>query len=221
MKSSLENLQNDLGYKFRDDSLLIKALTHISFANSNNCESYERLEFLGDAIIEMVVSEYIYENLPTDAGNCTRLRASLVSTNNLYDISLKLNLPIYAYLGKSINTLSKKNTADLFESLVASIYLDGGIDSAKNIIYKFLIVDNKNIQNHILECVDNKSRLQEILQKNGDDFKYELLSSSGRDHEKIFEVGLFVNKQLVAKGNGLSIQKAEDQSAENYLKTLK
>lgn len=219
--NNIDKLQQLIGYNFKDVSILKNALTHSSYANENNLNSYERLEFLGDAIIEMVVSEYIYENLNVDAGNCSRLRASLVSTSNLYDISMKLNLPSFAYLGNSMTTLSKKNTADLFESLVAAIYLDGGMDVAKSVINKFLIIDNKNIQNHILECVDNKSRLQEILQKNGETFRYELLNSQGLDHEKTFEVGLYVNGNLVSNGTGLSIQKAEDKSAENYLKRLK
>lgn len=219
--NNLEKLESLIGYNFKDKKILNNALTHISFANENNVESYERLEFLGDAIIEMVVSEYIYHNLTVDAGTLTKLRASLVSTENLYKISNGLNLSKYANVGNSLKVLSKKNTADLFESLVASIYLDGGLERAKNLIYKFIIVDDNNIQSHIKNCIDYKTKLQELMQSKSQDFRYELLSSSGLDHAKIFEVGLFVDGKMVSKGEGSSKQKAEEVSAEKYLKTLK
>ena len=218
--NNFEKLENLIGYKFNNINILNTALTHISFANENNCDSYERLEFLGDAIIEMVVSEYIYNNLSVDAGILTKLRASLVSTENLYKISNNLNLCKYTQIGNSLKMLSKKNTADLFESLVASVYLDGGLISAKNLIYKFIVIDDDNIQTHIKNSIDYKTKLQELMQSKGKCFKYELLSSSGQDHAKIFEVGLYVNDVLVSNGVGTSKQKAEEASAENYLKTI-
>ena len=131
--NNYEKLEKSINYKFKDVNILKNALTHISYANENNVESYERLEFLGDAIMEMVVSEYIYHNLNVDAGTLTKLRASLVSTENLYKISNNLKLSQYAIIGNSLKILSKKNTADLFESLIASVYLDGGLFEAKKI----------------------------------------------------------------------------------------
>ena len=218
--NNFEKLESLIGYNFKDKKILNNALTHISFANENNVESYERLEFLGDAIIEMVVSEYIYHNLTVDAGTLTKLRASLVSTENLYKISNELQLPKFANIGNSLKILSKKNTADLFESLVASIYLDGGLFIAKNIINKFILVDENNIQSHIKNCIDYKTKLQELMQSRGQSFRYELLSSSGLDHAKVFEVGLYLNDVLVSKGIGSSKQKAEEVSAEEYLKNI-
>ena len=106
--NNIENLEHLIGYKFKDKKLLDNALTHISYANENNVDSYERLEFLGDAIIEMIVSEYIYHNLSVDAGALTKLRASLVSTENLYKISNILHLSKYANIGNSLKMLSKK-----------------------------------------------------------------------------------------------------------------
>ena len=100
---------------------------------------------------------------------------------------------------------------------MASIYLDGGLTSVKNIIYKFIIVDENNIQSHIKNCIDYKTKLQELLQSKCNTFRYELLSSSGLDHAKIFEVGLFVNDILVSKGVGSSKQKAEEECAKLYL----
>lgn len=215
--SNFEKLEKIIGYKFNNKTLLSNALTHISYAHENNVDSYERLEFLGDAIIELVVSEYIYDNLQVDVGVLTKLRASLVSTDNLFNISNILKLSTFASIGKSLQSLSKKNTADLFESLLGAIYLDGGMAEAKKLIDRYVIVNNENIQNHIRCCVDYKTKLQEYLQSVGKSFRYEVLSSRGLDHEKVFEVGLFVNDELVTSGSGKSIQKAEAICAEKYI----
>jgi len=168
----------------------------------------------------MVVSEYIYDNLQVDVGTLTKLRASLVSTDNLYDISNRLKLSTFARLGKSLQSLSKKNTADLFESLVGGVYLDGGMPEAKKLISKYIICDSENVQKHIRNCIDYKTKLQEYLQSIGETFRYEVLSTSGFDHEKVFEVGLYVNDILVSKGVGSSKQKAEELCAEKYLNSL-
>lgn len=214
--NNIEELQNVIGYSFNNINLLTQALTHISFANDNNVESYERLEFLGDAVIELIVSEYIYESLPITAGDLTRLRASLVSTDYLSKISIKLELDKKARKSKSLQQLGKKNIADLFESLVGAIYLDGGFGAAKSIIMKYVIIDNNNIAFVIKNSIDYKSRLQEYMQGNGSKFEYVLLSSSGPDHQREFEVALVIegNNTVVAKAS--SIQHAEEKCAEEY-----
>ncbi|MGN0961138.1 MAG: ribonuclease III [Christensenellales bacterium] len=214
---NLENLQNLIGYKFKDISLLEMSLTHQSYANDNNVHSYERLEFLGDAVIELIVSDYIYHLSDFDAGVSTKLRASLVSTEYLFNVSNKLELPSLVLKSKSLQQLGKKNTADLFESLIGAVYLDGGLSYAKDIINKFVIISKENVRLVMRTCVDYKSKFQELMQAKGNTFEYKLLSSSGLDHEKIFEVGLFINDQNVATARASSIHSAEEKCAEIYL----
>lgn len=215
--NNLDDLQNVIGYKFKEVGLLQTALTHQSYANDNKVASYERLEFLGDAVLELVVSDYIYHLSEFDAGVSTRLRAGLVSTEYLNNVSNNLGLPSIALKSKSLPQLSKKNTADLFESLVGAVYLDGGMDNARRIIHEQVIISESHIGYVMRTCVDYKTKLQELLQAGGESFEYKLVSSSGLDHEKIFEVGLFVNKNLVVKCQASSIRSAEEKCAEKYL----
>ena len=212
------DLENKIGYSFKDKNLLKMALTHSSFANENNEKSYERLEFLGDAVIELIVSDYIYKNVYLDSGLLSKLRASLVSTHYFCKISEDLGLGELMFKSKSLNTLSEKTKADLFESLVGAIYLDSGLKSAKEIILKYVIVGDKNIQNALKNCVDYKTKLQEEMQKLGKTFRYELVKEEGKDHEKTFEVNLYIDEQLVATGVGRSIHLAEEDSAMHYYK---
>ena len=143
--TKLENLQQKLGYAFKNTSLLVQALTHQSYANDMGTISYERLEFLGDSIIQVVVSDYIFNNIIVDAGTSTKLRASLVSTNYLSQVSILLGLDKIAFKSKSLQQLGKKNIADLFESVVGAIYIDGGLDIAREIINKFVIISEENV----------------------------------------------------------------------------
>lgn len=216
-ENKLEVLQSDIGYRFKDSRLLRQALTHVSYANDYNENSYERLEFLGDAIIESVVSIYIYNNLEIDAGSMTKLRASLVSTDYLCNRAKVLRLEECARKSKSLKSLSKKNVADLFESLIGAVFIDGGIDNASKVVMEQVIISENNVGDVIRNSIDYKSRLQEILQKEGVDFEYAVESSSGLDHEKIFEVSLKVGVVEVARASARSIQLAEEKCAEQYL----
>ena len=218
--TEIEKLQERVGYKFKDESLLFTALTHQSLANENGSLSYERLEFLGDAVIELIVSDFIYSNFEYDAGLSSRLRASLVSTENLSKIASTLGLDTLVQKSKSLQTLSKKNSADLIESLTGAIYKDGGVTAAENFVKKFIIVDRETVESFVDSCVDFKTKLQELLQKDAQVFEYKVLSSSGLDHSKIFEVGLFVDGVMVSKSSGKSIREAEESCAEKYLKSL-
>lgn len=215
--NNLGELQNIINYEFNNINLLEQALTHSSYANEKGVDSYERLEFLGDAIIELIVSEYIYKFKELDSGNLTKLRSALVSTTYFNNISLKLKLDKYVRLSKSVVSLSKKNTADLFESLIGAMYLDGGINAVKDLILKYVIKDEKNIQDCIKNSIDYKSQLQELMQKNVKSFEYKLSNSYGASHDMTFEVDLYIEGLKVSSASGKSIHLAEQECAKKYL----
>ncbi len=219
--SNLENLQKDIGYRFNDISLLETAITHISYARENSVESYERLEFLGDAVLEMIVTDVIYRNYNLPAGKSSKFRAGLVSTENLCNIAIKLGLHNIIKKSKSLSQISKKTTADLFESLLGAVYLDGGIDAVIKVIDEFVIIDKDNLDTHLNSCEDAKTSLQELLQAVGQTFEYKLIKSVGMDHEKTFEVELIIDGKSVSTGRSTSIQSAEEMAASQYLKSIK
>ena len=219
--SDLNDLERNLGYEFRDISLLQTALTHSSYANEMGAESYERLEFLGDAVLELVVSNYIYNLYHVGEGNLTKLRAWLVSTENLYNIAISLHLDQYVKVAKSLNKLSKKNTADLFESVVGGVYLDGGYDEASRIIQQFVLIDENHIADVIKNGIDYKSTFQELMQSKGTCFEYRVIEESGPAHDKTFIVGLYVAGENVTQASGKSIRLAEEKCARLYLEKIK
>lgn len=219
--NNLDNLQMEIGYQFNDTSLLETAMTHISYAKENNVESYERLEFLGDAVLEMVVTDAIYKNYSLPAGQSSKLRASLVSTENLCNIANNLGLHNNIKKSKSLPQISKKTTADLFESLLGAVYLDGGIGIVNKMIDRFVIIDKNNLDIHLNSCEDAKTSLQELLQAVGQTFEYKLIKSSGMDHNKTFEVELIIDGKSVSRGSSNSIQSAEELAASQYLKSIK
>ncbi len=212
-----ENVESALGYEFKDKSLLETALTHISFSREFGGEGYDKLEYLGDAILEAIVSDYLYKNYALNVGILSKLRASLVSTENLCNIAENLKLPMYLRKAKSLSKVSKKNTADTFESVLGAVYLDGGIIEAKTVVDKFVIIGKENVDNHLNFCNDAKSQLQELMQANKTQFEYAVLSSSGLAHEKTFEIGLYINGQMVETAKGKSIRSAEELCAKAYL----
>ena len=214
----LTELESKIGYEFNDKTLLDKALTHQSYANDNMTESYERLEFLGDAIIEFVVSDFVYKNFNFEVGVLTKLRASLVSTDYLVDISKALSLDKLALKSRSLSQLGKKNIADLFESLIGAVYLDGGISEAEKLIDKYIIKDMENIRFVLKNSIDYKSKFQEYMQSLAKSFEYKIISSTGLDHEKIHTVGLWVEGEKITEATASSKQVAEEKCAEFYIK---
>ncbi|MBE5736123.1 MAG: ribonuclease III [Clostridiales bacterium] len=218
--NNLEVVEQAIGYKFNNANLLLEALTHISYANESHVGSYDRLEYLGDAVIELVVSDYIYHNLEIDSGLMSRLRSTLVSTDYLSNIAQDLTLVDNVLKAKSLRVLSKKNQADLFESVIGAVYIDGGLGKAKEIIDKFVIINKENVEYMLGRSIDPKTRLQELLQAESKTFGYELLSSVGLDHDKTFSVGLMVDGVQVVSAKGKSIQLAEEKCASEYLKIL-
>jgi len=224
----LSTLEDILGVKFLNPDLLKQALVHRSYLNENPgfaLAHNERLEFLGDAVLELVVTEYLYLNYPNPEGELTNWRAALVNARTLADIAQNLNLGEYLYLsrGEAKDSSGKARQyilANALESLIGAIYLDLGMDAAKEFITKNILSRLSNVlTNHLY--LDPKSKFQEIAQeKVGVTPHYLVLDEAGPDHAKIFRVGLYLGDEMVAEGQGSSKQEAQVDAAEKAL-TLK
>jgi len=222
----LRPLEERLGHTFRDRSLLLQALTHRSYINEHPDFSYshnERLEFLGDAVLELIVTEYLYKNFANPEGDLTNWRAALVNADMLAIICERIGVEEYLMMsrGETKDSNSKARRyilANAFEAIIGAIYLDAGWDASKVFITKNVLVELPRILNEQL-YIDPKSRFQETAQeKLGVTPTYKVLSETGPDHAKIFEVGVYVNKDLVATGTGSSKQEAQVAAAAEAIK---
>ena len=210
-------LQEKLGYFFQDISLLEHALTHSSFANESRGRytSNERLEFLGDSVLGMVVADHLYRTFPDmPEGELTRTRAALVCEESLVEVAQELNLGEYLRLGKGEELSGGRHRpsiqADAVEAVLAAVYLDGGIGSARKIIHRF-ILDNAVLET---KTQDYKTALQELVQRQpGSEIIYELVSESGPDHCRVFVMEVSVNGQVTGRGEGHSKKAAEQMAA--------
>ena len=219
-------LEKEIGYEFKNKILLETALTHTSYAYEKKKQSNEKLEFLGDSILEFVSSEYIFHNYPKlKEGEMTKVRASVVCEKSLHEIAKMHNFSDFLYLGKS-ERISQKEVrpaimADSVEAVIAAIFLDGGLEPAKEFIIKNLAKPIENATKHIGQK-DYKTVLQEILQKNGNvDIEYEIIDEQGPDHEKLFTAEVKVDDKVLATGEGKSKKLAEMQAAQKALENLK
>ena len=222
----LEKLEKDIGYKFKNKSLLKTALTHTSYAYERKVESNEKLEFLGDSILEFISSEYIYEKYSNlKEGEMTKVRASVVCEQSLHEVAKAHNFSDFLYLGKS-ERISRKEVrpaimADSVEAVIAAIYLDGGIEPVKKFIIENLKQSIENATKHIGQK-DYKTVLQEILQKHGEvHIEYKIIKESGPDHEKNFDAEVLCNGKILAGGKGRSKKQAEMDAAKNALENIK
>lgn len=218
----LNKLEQELGHKFNNQELLKQALTHRSYLNEHPEVALghnERLEFLGDAVLEIIVTEHLFNNFPDHPeGELTDWRASLVNAKILATIAKDLDVEDNLYLSKGeekdANSKARQYIlANAMEAIIGATYLDGGMEAAKNFIHKYIICHLKNIlENHLY--LDPKSRFQEKAQETvGITPHYKVLSESGPDHEKNFEVGLYLEEELVAVGRGSSKQEAQVAAA--------
>ena len=223
-----KKLEEQIGIKFKDYHLLRKAFVHRSYLNEHRdsqYESNERLEFLGDAVLELVVTEYLYQNYPNPEGELTNWRSALVKGEMLAKIATELSLGEYLFLShgeeKSGGRTKDYLLANTFEALVGVIYLELGYEIAKAFIEKFLLVRLEDI---LMKgaYIDAKSHLQEVAQeKVGSTPSYELQHEEGPDHDKVFTMAAFIGTRMVGKGKGSSKQLAEQKAAEDALKRLK
>lgn len=220
-------LEEKIGIKFKNQELLAQAVVHRSYLNENpgfKLPHNERLEFLGDAVLELIVTEYLYQNYPNPEGELTNWRASLVNAKMLSEIAKEISLDEYLYLSKgeakeSAGSKSRQYIlANAFEAVVGSIYLDQGYVVTRDFIRQFLIVKLSYILEHEL-YLDPKSKFQELSQeKYGVTPNYKVLEETGPDHNKIFRVGIYLEKELVATGEGSSKQEAQVDAAMAALK---
>ena len=222
----METLQDAIGYHFRDTELLRTALSHSSYANERrtgrrnaHLASNERMEFLGDAILNTVTADYIYRTFPEmPEGDLTRLRASVVCEEALHREAVKLGLAQHLLLGRGEDLSGGRERpsilADAVEAVIGAIYLDGGWEPARRFILSFIREDTAQAAGHG-QVHDYKTQLQEIVQKNREEtLSYRLAATEGPDHEKRFTVELLLNSNVFATGSGHSKKAAEQAEAE-------
>lgn len=219
------NLEKEINYIFKDKKLLNKALTHTSYAYENNIESNEKLEFLGDSILEFISSKYIYENYTNlKEGEMTKVRATVVCEDSLYKIAKKHNFSDFLNLGKSEKTTCKEGRpailADSVEAVIAAMYLDGGLEPVEEFIINNLKDEIKLAAHHVGEK-DYKTVLQEKLQVGGEvKIEYILIEEKGPDHDKSFEVEVRCNGKKLANGIGKSKKSAQMEAARKAIEIL-
>ena len=222
----IKDLEEAIGYRFRNISLLQNAVTHSSYANErwhNGLLSNERLEFLGDSVLGMLVADYLYRNFPNrPEGELTRMRADMVCEKTLAAAANQIGLGNHLLLGHGEEQTGGRRRssilADAMESVIAASFLDGGLDAALSIIRRFILVE---VPVSSFRNEDFKTELQELVQKKKDQtLTYTLLSESGPDHDKRFEVELKLNNEAVGRGIGSSKKRAEQMAAKNALEAL-
>lgn len=222
----IEKFEKILNYKFKDRNLLVQALSHSSYANEKKKSriSNERLEFLGDSVLSIVVSQYLFEHLTHIAeGELTKLRASLVCEKSLHIFAKQINLGDYILLGKGEeNTGGRERPsilADAFEAVIAAIFLDGGLEAASKHILRFIPEDIQRLKKPAFN--DFKTILQEIVQKNPEEkVEYVLVGEEGPDHDKRFVVEVHLNSNVIGEGIGKSKKEAEQMAAKQALELM-
>ena len=214
------------GSCFKDSSLLQNALTHSSYANEHKTVSNERLEFLGDAVLDFLSGEYLYKNyMKYPEGELTKMRAAVVCEQNLCKIALEIGIDKMLLIGhgEEISGGRKRPSmlADAVESVLAAVYLDGGFEAAKEFAMPFIEEGIKSLEKGKAEFVDYKSLLQEIVQKNpGELLKYVLEGEEGPEHDKVFTVVLYLNSNALSRGVGKSKKDAEQKAAKDALELM-
>lgn len=223
----MESLEKRLGYKFNNISLLKNALVHSSYANEvrGDSRSNERLEFLGDSVLSIIVSDHLFNRYPQmPEGELTKLRASLVCEKSLCVFARELGLGQHLLLGKGEDKSGGRERdsilADAFEAVLAAIYIDGGMDVAKKHIFNTVLRD---LEHHGDEdsFKDYKTLLQEIIQRNPEEtVSYVLVDEQGPDHDKFFTVAVYLNSNVIGQGSGKSKKQAEQMAACQALKLM-
>ena len=219
MSKDLKELEGKIGYKFDDFTLFTKAMIHSSYANEKHLPKYEcneRLEFLGDAVLELVSSEFLFHNNPKlPEGELTKTRASMVCEPALAFCARDLDLGEYLLLGKGEDATGGRKresvTSDAMEALIGAIYLDGGFANAKEFIDRFIMKDIE----HKKLFYDSKTILQEIVQRDhkGEEITYQLIGEEGPDHNKKFVVDLLIGGKVEGQGSGRTKKAAELEAA--------
>ena len=228
IKNDITDFEKKIKIIFTDRNLLKQVFVHRSYLNENpkfGLENNERLEFLGDAVLELIVTEYLYKNFNNPEGELTNWRSALVKGQMLSKIAELMNINDYLYLSrgeeKSTGKARQIILANAFEALIGALYLDKGYNTTQDFV-------EKNVIKYLTEILDKelykdaKSRLQELSQEiNSITPEYKVLSETGPDHSKIFEIGVYIGNKIMGTGNGNSKQEAEQQAAGDALEKFK
>lgn len=225
-QQKLDSLQQLIGYKFKDESLLYEALSHSSFANESrkNRRCNERLEFLGDSVLSLVVSDYIFKHFGhIPEGELTKLRASLVCEKALFEFAKRIRLGEHIFLGHGEEISGGRErpsvVSDAFEAVIAAIYLDGGMEAARPYVLSFIPKDITPAGGKAFH--DYKTKLQEIIQRNPEErVEYVLKDEQGPDHDKRFTVQVMLNSNIIGEGVGHSKKAAEQAAAHEALRLM-
>ncbi len=221
----IKELEKRIGYEFRDRSLIKSALSHSSYTNElqiNRIQDYQRLEFLGDAVLELLVSDYLYRNYPEmKEGEMTRVRSSLVCEPALAECARKLDIPSCIMMGRGEDAQGSRYhdsiASDVFESLIGAIYMDAGMERAREFIDKYCL----KFQSGRRIYEDSKSILQSRIQKEGSTLEYAIVDESGPDHAKIYTAAVYIDGREVSRCPGHSKKDAEQNAAHMALNTWK
>lgn len=214
-----DNMLEKYGIIFNNNSLINVALTHTSYANEHNLTSYERLEYLGDAVLDLVVSEYLYKNTKLSEGEMSKVRSSYVCENALYEYSKIINLKKYIRVGNGISSPNKTVIADVFEAVIGVIFLEFGLSKVKEFFESLIL---PLIKHHDVFLYDYKSLLQELVQTNKKSVEYFVVDESGPAHDKTFVVEVIIDDIVFGRGKGKSKKEAEQNAAKDaYSKQAK
>ncbi len=221
----IQGFENRVGVYFEDKSLLVQALAHSTFLNENPSfkikynlkeNNNERLEFLGDSVLEIVTAHYIYSHHPGREGTLTKIRETLVNNENLLEISKRVSIEDYLLIGKGVND-KHSILEDSLEALIAAIFLDQGYDAAENFIKKYVLCDMERLIEN-LDIFNPKGKLQEEAVKRGyDNPKYQEIGESGPDDNKMFDYAVYLGDIKIAEGRGKSKKEAEKNAAQKAL----
>jgi len=224
----MEKLEAKIGYQFKDRELLRTALTHSSYANERHdpaCQSYERLEFLGDSILGLLAAEFLYEREPKlPEGRMTRLRAELVCEASLHQVALGLELGKYMRLGRGEEHTGGRQRpsilADMVEAILAAIYLDSDMEQCRRFVRQRILEGKEISDSH--RTADYKTELQELVQRKSDQhISYTMTGESGPDHNKTFSFSVSINGVLAGRGSGRTKKEAEQMAAMAALEALR
>ena len=222
----MKSFEDVISYKFNNKSLLETALTHSSFVNENRkyaSEDYQRLEFLGDSVLGFLTAEYLFSKENITEGIMTRMRSELVSEKALYEVAKAIDLGKYIRIGKGEEHMGGRERpsvlSDIVESVTAAIYLDSGMDAAKDFVMRFVLNDVHMASAEVSD--DYKSALQELIQHDPSNIlSYELIEEKGPDHSKTFTFAALLNGEVVGTGSGSTKKSAEQAAARNALEKI-
>ena len=221
----MHELEKTIGYEFKNEGYLRTALTHSSYANEmrSRCPYNERQEFLGDAVLSIIVSDYLFKSSHLAEGDLTKLRASIVCEKSLWGWAKEIHLGDYILLGKGEENSGGRERpsiqADAFEALIAAVYLDSGMERTREFLMPFVLRSLENEEKPAFK--DYKTLLQEIVQKNPEEqLSYELVEERGPDHDKTFVVQVKINSNIIGRGVGKSKKAAEQMAAKEAVELM-